>query len=67
MFPCALIAGDVVILNLLSRLGLLENGRVKVIFIDTFHLFEETYTFLNQLEVRLLQPRYFDVYEAPRP
>ena len=33
VFPCALIAGDVVILNLLSRLGLLDNGRVKVLFL----------------------------------
>lgn len=29
VFPCALIAGDVVILHLLHRLGLLSNGKVK--------------------------------------
>lgn len=51
VFPCALIAGDVVILDLLSHLGCLKNGRVKVVFIDTFHLFEETHSFLHRLEV----------------
>lgn len=50
VFPCALIAGDVVILDLLSRLGYLKDGRVKVAFIDTFHLFEETHSFLHRLE-----------------
>jgi len=29
-FPCALIAGDVVILHLLNKAGLLKNGKVKV-------------------------------------
>lgn len=51
-FPCALIAGDVVILDLLSKLNYLKNGRVKVIFIDTFHLFPETYSFLEVMEER---------------
>ncbi|KAJ7513394.1 hypothetical protein O6H91_06G127100 [Diphasiastrum complanatum] len=51
-FPCALIAGDVVILDLLERLGFLSNGKVKVVFIDTFHLFPETYSFLKQIEAR---------------
>ena len=51
MFPCALIAGDVVILDLLSKLDYLKTGRVTVVFIDTFHLFPETHTFLKQLEV----------------
>lgn len=50
-FPCALIAGDVVILNLLHRLGYLDSGRVPIIFIDTFHLFPETHAFLHRLEV----------------
>ena len=40
-FPCALIAGDVVILNLLEKLGYLSSGKVPIIFIDTFHLFSE--------------------------
>lgn len=50
-FPCALIAGDVVILNLLHRLGYLKTDRVSIIFIDTFHLFQETHDFLHRLEV----------------
>lgn len=51
MFPCALIAGDVVILELLAKLDYLKTGKVAVAFIDTFHLFPETITFLKQLEV----------------
>ncbi|CAI5464398.1 unnamed protein product [Closterium sp. Yama58-4] len=52
-FPCALIAGDVVILHLLHRLGALgDNPKVKVVFIDTFHLFPETYQFLKDCEER---------------
>ena len=50
-FPCALIMGDVVILELLHREGLLQSGRVPVIFVDTFHLFPETHTLLHKLEV----------------
>lgn len=50
-FPCALIAGDVVLLDLLSRVGALDSGRVTVVFIDTFHLFPETITLLHHLEV----------------
>lgn len=50
-FPCALIAGDVVILNLLEKLGYLSSGKVPVIFIDTFHLFQETHDFMHRLEV----------------
>lgn len=53
VFPCALIAGDVVILDLLARLDYLKTGRVKVAFIDTFHLFDETHTFLHRLEVHI--------------
>ncbi|KAK9832865.1 hypothetical protein WJX74_000020 [Apatococcus lobatus] len=52
VFPCALITGDVVILDLLARLGHLESGRVPVIFIDTFHLFPETHSFLKSLETK---------------
>ncbi len=54
-FPCALIAGDVVILNLLDKLGYLSSGKVPVIFIDTFHLFQETHDFMHRLEVGCLQ------------
>jgi len=51
VFPCALIAGDVVILELLAKLDYLETSKVAVAFIDTFHLFPETITFMKQLEV----------------
>lgn len=44
----ALIAGDQVILHILSKAGLLKE--VKVLFIDTLHLFDETYGFLQQVE-----------------
>ena len=54
-FPCALIAGDVVILNLLDKLGYLSSGKVPVIFIDTFHLFQETHDFMHRLEVGCAQ------------
>ena len=47
-FPCALIAGDIVILSLLASENLLE--RIPVIFIDTFHLFPETHELLAKLE-----------------
>ena len=59
-FPCALIAGDVVILNLLEKLGYLSSGKVPVIFIDTFHLFQETHDFMRRLEVSLLSPSSLD-------
>eukprot|EP00271_Cylindrocystis_brebissonii_P011921 TRINITY_DN29944_c0_g1_i1.p1 TRINITY_DN29944_c0_g1~~TRINITY_DN29944_c0_g1_i1.p1 ORF type:complete len:351 (-),score=66.84 TRINITY_DN29944_c0_g1_i1:449-1420(-) len=49
-FPCALIAGDVVILDLLNKVGAYKNPKFKVVFIDTFHLFDETYAFLKQVE-----------------
>ena len=52
VFPCALIAGDVVILDLLSKLDYLKSAKVQVAFIDTFHLFPETITFLKELEVQ---------------
>ena len=44
----ALIAGDQVILHILNKAGLLKE--VKVLFIDTFHLFDETYEFLKKVE-----------------
>jgi len=54
-FPCALIAGDIVIVHLLATEGLLGGdgkgkGKIPVIFIDTFHLFPETHELLAQLE-----------------
>ena len=49
-FPCACIAGDVVILNLLHELGYLETGEVKVVLIDTLHLFPETVEFFREKE-----------------
>lgn len=51
-FPCALIAGDVVLLDLLHRLGAFEMDKFKVVFIDTYHLFPETYQFLAECEAR---------------
>jgi len=50
VFPNALIAGDVVITHLLSRLGYLENGKCKVMAVDTFHLFPESMEFLHEVE-----------------
>ena len=47
-FPCALIAGDIVILSLLASENLLD--KIPVIFIDTFHLFPETHELLAKLE-----------------
>ncbi|CAM6098619.1 unnamed protein product [Calypogeia fissa] len=49
-FPCALITGDVVILDLLYRLGAFKDKTVEVVFIDTLHLFPETYEFLAKVE-----------------
>lgn len=59
VFPCALIAGDVVILHLLSKLDYLKTGKVTVAFIDTFHLFPETITFMQQLEVHFTAQHCF--------
>lgn len=42
VFPNACIAGDCVITHLLDRLDLLKNGKVKIMVVDTFHLFDET-------------------------
>ncbi|CAI7842150.1 unnamed protein product [Closterium sp. NIES-54] len=65
-FPCALIAGDVVILHLLHRLGALgDNPKVKIVFIDTFHLFPETYQFLKDCEHALLTDLPFRVSLFP--
>jgi len=50
VFPNAMIAGDVVITHLLHRLGYLQDGRAKVMVVDTFHLFPETMEFLKEIE-----------------
>lgn len=50
VFPNAMIAGDVVITDLLSRMGYLESGQAKIMVVDTFHLFPETMEFLKALE-----------------
>lgn len=47
VFPNAMIAGDIVITDLLSRLGYLESGKAKIMVVDTFHLFPETMEFLK--------------------
>ncbi len=47
-FPCACIAGDVVILHLLNELGYLKTEEVKVVMIDTLHLFPETIEFFQE-------------------
>ena len=50
VFPNALIAGDVVITDLLARMGYLKDGQAKVMVVDTFHLFPETLDFVKTLE-----------------
>merc|ERR1712241_834277 len=50
VFPNALIAGDVVITHLLSRLGYLKDGKCTVMCVDTFNLFPETMDFLREVE-----------------
>jgi phosphoadenylyl-sulfate reductase (thioredoxin) len=50
VFPNAMIAGDCVITHLLHRMGYLENGKVKVMVVDTLHLFPETMEFLADIE-----------------
>ena len=44
----ALLAGDQVILHILHKAGLLKE--IQVMFIDTLHLFDETYDFLEKIE-----------------
>jgi phosphoadenosine phosphosulfate reductase len=50
VFPNAMIAGDCVITDLCARLGYLKDGKVKIMVVDTFHLFPETMEFLKELE-----------------
>jgi len=52
VFPNAMIAGDVVITDLLARMGYLEDGKARIMVVDTFHLFPETMEFLKTLEKR---------------
>jgi hypothetical protein len=49
--PCVTLFCGQVILDLLSRIGALSDEKVKIIFIDTFHLFPETHQFLSEVEV----------------
>merc|ERR1719324_699188 len=48
VFPNAMIAGDVVITYLLHKAGLLS--KIKVLAVDTLHLFPETMEFLKEIE-----------------
>lgn len=50
VFPNAMIAGDVVITDLLGRMGYLTDSKSKIMVVDTFHLFPETMEFLKVLE-----------------
>merc|ERR1719460_823150 len=50
VFPNAMIAGDCVITHLLAKGGWLENGKCKIMVVDTFHLFDETLPFLKTME-----------------
>lgn len=48
VFPNALIAGDVVITHLLSRMNLLKE--IPILVVNTLHLFEETLDFVEDME-----------------
>jgi len=50
VFPNAMIAGDLVITDLLGRMGYLSSGKAKIMVVDTFHLFPETMDFLKTIE-----------------
>jgi phosphoadenosine phosphosulfate reductase len=50
IFTTALIAGDVVILDVMHRCGLLDH--IPVVFMNTLHLFPETTEFLEDCEER---------------
>merc|ERR1712091_221626 len=52
VFPNAMIVGDCVITHLLGKLGYLESGKVKIMVVDTFHLFDSTMPFLAELEAK---------------
>mmetsp|Transcript_11337 Transcript_11337/g.14158 ORF Transcript_11337/g.14158 Transcript_11337/m.14158 type:complete len:447 (-) Transcript_11337:239-1579(-) len=50
VFPNAMIVGDCVITHLLHKLDYLKTGKVKIMVVDTFHLFDSTMPFLKSLE-----------------
>jgi len=50
VFPNAMIAGDCVITHLLDRLGYLKDGKVTIMCVDTYHLFDETMEFMETME-----------------
>jgi len=52
VFPNAMIVGDCIITHLLGKLGYLENGKAKIMVVDTFHLFDDTLPFLSELETK---------------
>ncbi|KAH8099077.1 phosphoadenylyl-sulfate reductase [Aureococcus anophagefferens] len=52
VFPNAMIVGDCVITHLLGKLGYLESGKVKIMVVDTYHLFDSTMPFLESLEAK---------------
>lgn len=47
VFTTALIAGDCVILDAISKAGLLD--KIQIIFVDTFFLFPESIDFLHEV------------------
>ena len=50
VFPNAMIVGDCVITHLLGKLDYLKTGKVKIMVVDTYHLFDSTMPFLKSLE-----------------
>ena len=48
IFTTALIAGDCVIMDVIMKMGYAD--KIKVIFIDTFFLFEESIAFMKETE-----------------
>ena len=61
VFPNAMIVGDCVITHLLGKLGYLESGKVKVMVVDTFHLFDSTMPFLADLEEEREREKAHDI------
>jgi len=48
VFTIAMIAGDLVMLDMIAKAGLLD--KIAIIYIDTYTLFPETHAFLRQVE-----------------